>query len=250
MRVDVAPLPPAAPPSAQTCLVVDVLRATSVMAVLFGRGLAALYPAATVESGRELRARLAGASNVDDGAVLLCGEVDSFPPPGFDFGNSPGEFARLPALPARRAVVATTNGTPALHACARAPLTLAAAPLNAAAATALALRDGRDVLVVCAGTRGEPSDDDLLAAGLLADRLALAGAEPTAEAARAIARYRAASDDLAAALRATRHGRRLVAQGFGDDVAFCAQADRYDRAGVLGFEDGVAVLRPAPAEGE
>src|SRR5438105_11765612 len=173
MRVDVALLPPADPPLTQTCLVVDVLRATSVMAVLFGRGLEALYPVAGVDAARALRKRLVG----DGGAhVLLCGEVNSLPPPGFDFGNSPGEFARMPALPAPRAVIATTNGTPALLACARAPLVVAAAPLNAAAAIALALRAGHDVLVVCSGLRGSPADDDLLAAGLLAERLARAGA--------------------------------------------------------------------------
>jgi len=248
VRVDVALLPPAVSPTGEICLVVDVLRATSVMAVLFGRGLAALTPAATVEEGRALRARLAGGAAGDRGAaraVMLCGEVDSFPPPGYDFGNSPGEFARMAALPAPRAVVATTNGTPALLACARAPLTAAAAPLNAGAAAALARGAGHDVLVVCAGTRRAPSEDDRLAAGLLVDRLVSAGAEPTAEAARALAAYRAASGDLAAALLETAHGRRLVEQGFGDDIAFCASVDRYDRVGVLGFEDGVAVLRPA-----
>ncbi len=244
MRVDVALLPPADPPARQTCLVVDVLRATSVMAVLLGRGVEAIYPAASVDAARALRDRLA-----ETGPVLLCGEVDSLPPPGFDFGNSPSEFAGLPDLPARRAVIATTNGTPALHACAAAPLTVAAAPLNAAAAVALALAAGRDVLVVCSGTGGAPSEDDRLAAGLLADRLATAGAAPGDEAARAIADFRAVRDDLAAALGATRHGARLVAQGFGDDIAFCAQTDRCARAGVLAIEHGLAMLRPATPGG-
>lgn len=242
MRVDIALLPPRESPTAETCLVVDVLRATSVMAVLFGRGIAAVYPAATIEDGRALRARLSGEPG---GAVpMLCGEVDALPPVGYDFGNSPGEFARMDALPAHRAVVATTNGTPALLGCARAPLVIAAAPLNAGAATRLALAAGHDVLVVCAGTAGLRSDDDRLAAGLLVERLVAAGAEPTAQAASALADYRAVAAEFAGALRATGHGRRLIARGFDADIELCAQADRYDRAGTLRFDDGIAVLRP------
>ncbi|MDA0365841.1 MAG: 2-phosphosulfolactate phosphatase, partial [Chloroflexi bacterium] len=123
MRVDLTILPPPASPTRETCLVVDVLRATSVMAVLFGRGIEAVYPAATIEEGRVLRARLAA----DGSAPMLCGEVDALPPEGYDYGNSPGEFMRMAALPANRAVVATTNGTPALVRCASAPLVIAAA---------------------------------------------------------------------------------------------------------------------------
>ena len=44
MRVDVAITPPTAPPLEQTCLVVDVLRATSVLAVLLDRGVEQIFP--------------------------------------------------------------------------------------------------------------------------------------------------------------------------------------------------------------
>ncbi|MDA1001900.1 MAG: 2-phosphosulfolactate phosphatase [Chloroflexi bacterium] len=245
MRVDLTILPPPASPTRETCLVVDVLRATSVMAVLFGRGIEAVYPAATIEEGRVLRARLAA----DGSAPMLCGEVDALPPEGYDYGNSPGEFMRMAALPANRAVVATTNGTPALVRCASAPLVIAAAPLNAGAATRLALAAGHDVLVVCAGTAGLRSEDDRLAGGLLVARLVAAGAEPTPAAASALADFRAVATNFTAALRDSGHGRRLVALGFDSDIALCAQSDRYERAGTLRFEDGIAVLRPAEQEG-
>jgi 2-phosphosulfolactate phosphatase len=241
MRVEVAFSPPATPPVGRTCLVVDVLRATSVLAVLFGRGAHAVYPVATVEQGRALRERI----DTDGGPrPLLCGEVEAQPPPGYDLGNSPSEFARLEPAP-QRAIVATTNGTPALLACAAAPLVAAAAPLNAGAAVRLALEAGRDVLVVCAGHPRGLAEDDVLAAGLIASRLVEAGGEPDAPALEAIARYEGACADLAAALRATHHGETLVRLGFGEDVDFCARTDRYERVAVLGAEGGRAVLRPA-----
>ena len=107
MRVDVALLPPSKSPTRETCLVVDVLRATSCMAVLLGRGAAAVYPAPSIDAARTLRNELGQ-------DALLCGEVRALPPEGFDYGNSAMEFAGLDArvIAGRRVVVATTNGTP------------------------------------------------------------------------------------------------------------------------------------------
>ncbi|MGE3855691.1 MAG: 2-phosphosulfolactate phosphatase [Dehalococcoidia bacterium] len=247
MRVEVAVIPPASVPPSTTCLVVDVLRATSVMAVLFGRGLRAGWLAGSIEEGRAIRTALGERT----GGLMLCGEVNALPPAGFDYGNSPLEFERVAEdgrLPAE-AVLATTNGTPALLACAAAPLVLPAAPLNAGAAVRVALEAGRDVLIVCSGRVDEAGvrvegDDDTLAAGLLADRLVRAGAEPGHEARRALALYDAVRADLGGALRGTFHGSRISVIGFGEDVERCGTADVYDTVATLRSEDGRAVLRP------
>ena len=247
MRVDVALIPPASVSPGSTCLVVDVLRATSVMATLFGRGLRAAWLAGSIEDGRALRATL----GERPGGLMLCGEVNALPPEGFDYGNSPLEFERLALggrLPAE-AVLATTNGTPALLACRAAALVLPAAPLNAAAAVRVAVEAGRDVLVVCSGLvpaagGRAPGEDDTLAAGLLVDRLVRAGATPGKDARAALAAYEAVRDDLGAALKRTEHGARITGIGFGDDVERCATADVYDTVATLRIEDGRAVLRP------
>jgi 2-phosphosulfolactate phosphatase len=228
MRVDIALLPPREPPTQETCLVVDVLRATSSMAVLLGRGAAAVFPVGSADGALEYRDAL-----VPD--ALVSGEVRALPPEGFDYGNSAVEFANLDAsvIAGRRFVVATTNGTPALLACSQAPLVLAAAPLNATAVVDAAIDAGNDVLVVCAGLRSAAAEDDGLAAGLLASRLVARGLEPTEGAREMIARYAAVSADLAAAFRATEHGANLMRLGFDADVEFCATADLYAVAGVL-----------------
>ncbi len=243
MRVDVSFLPPERPPTEQTCLVVDVLRATSSIVVLLGRGIEGVHPVASVPEGRTRRDALQRELGAE---VALCGEQSALPPDGYDFGNSPSELAAVP-LRWREVVMATTNGTPALLACAKAPLALAAAPLNAAAVVRAAMEAGHDVLVVCAGEAGRHSDDDALAAGLLVDRLIAAGAEPGEEARRALALHEPVRDDLAAALRATRHGQRLVELGFAHDLDFCATVDRFDVAGALTREDAGFVLRPIRA---
>ncbi|MBM4410986.1 MAG: 2-phosphosulfolactate phosphatase [Chloroflexi bacterium] len=240
-HVDVALAPSFAEPAGRTCLVVDVLRATSAIAVLLGRGTRAVYPAATVEEGLALRERLR-AQGIE---AALCGERDALPPPGYDYGNSPGAFIALDRVP-EAAVVATTNGTPALLACASAPLTMTAAPLQAAAVVRAAIEAGRDILVVCSGLRREPAEDDTLAAGLFVERLVRLGASPGTEALFALERYEETRDDLAQALARTEHGQRLVGLGFEDDISLCGALDRYGVAGSLSMVGGRAVLRPMP----
>lgn len=239
MRVDVAIIPPAAPPTEQTCLVVDVLRATSVLAVLLDRGVQEIYPTNTIEDGLALRAELVAAGT----DVFLLGERDSLPPEGFDAGNSPTALETA-ELNATVAVQATSNGTPALLACVGAPLVMPAAVLNAGAVTRAAIEADRDVLIVCAGLRGGFGEDDVLAAGLLADRLVSAGATPGPEAEDALARYAVARDDLAEAFRRTEHGVITVERGFDDDIVLCATPDRYETIAALGERDGRPVLRP------
>ena len=237
MRVDLAWLPPAEAPRDRTCVVVDVLRATSSVAVLLGRGLRGVYPAADIEAARALRARLGE-------GVLLCGERNALPPEGFDAGNSPTEFAHADLGRWSEAVMATTNGTPALLACLAAPLVLAAAPLNAAATIEACLAAERDVLLVCAGRRGQRASDDALAAALLVRRLVERGAAPEANAREGLALLDAAGGALAGAFRMTEHGRALLELGFEADLDFCAEESRYDVAAALRIENGIAVLRP------
>lgn len=239
MNVDVAFVPPAAAPTDRTCIVIDVLRATSVIAVLIEQGMQRIYPTATIDEALELRAQLAS----DGTDVFLLGERGGLPPEGFDAGNSPTALEQLD-IAAEVAVQATTNGTPALLSCAGAPLVMAAAPLNAAAVTRLALEAGNDVLVVCAGLRGSFAEDDTLAAGLFVERLVLAGAHPSDAANEALQRYEAARDNLADALRETEHGRVTVELGFDADIELCGTADRFTSVAVLGTHDGRPALEP------
>jgi len=220
-------------------VVIDVLRATSSIATLLARGIEAIYPVATIEEARAVRGELGS-------GALLCGERNALPPPGFDFGNSPSEFAAADLGRWTSAVMATTNGTPALLACARAPLVLAGAPLNARSTIEACMAAGRDVLVVCAGRGGVRATDDSLAAGLFVRRLVALGANADPQAREALALLEAVPGSLASAFRLTEHGRALVALGFEHDFEFCAREDVYAQLAVLHLEDGRATLRGTP----
>src|SRR5260221_3207450 len=114
LTLDVALVPMfVAPDPAQrartTYVVVDVIRATTTLAVMLGQGCRCVLVAPGIAEARAV-------AQPDPGRYLLGGESGGVAPPGFDFGNSPREFAAA-ELAGREIVFATTNGTRPLRAC-------------------------------------------------------------------------------------------------------------------------------------
>ncbi len=218
--------------------VVDVLRATSTVATALAHGAEGVVPVPDVEEARALARRL----ELDGHRrPLLGGERQAVRPAGFDLGNSPLEYG--PEIVAGRLVVlTTTNGTRAFSLCAQAmglptgwlapaagtdgEIAAAALVNGPAVAQWLAEAPDRRVTVVCAGTEGRVSLEDVACAGLLAQRVAAAWGNDvtlTDGAQAAIQLYQAHADELAALLRSTRHGARLLQLGFAEDLAYCAR---------------------------
>lgn len=115
-------------------VVVDVVRATTTLSVVFEHGARRVYATRDIASARQFRAEHAPTAK-------LAGERGGLPPEGFDFGNSPAEMTaeRCAGL---ELVFATTNGTRALAACAR---------VDGARIYAGAFRNGQAVAAVCLG---------------------------------------------------------------------------------------------------
>lgn len=111
-------------------IVIDVIRATTTLAVVFDRRAARVLVAETVEQAREAAQKHPGS--------LLCGERNVQPLPGFDYGNSPVQFSQLD-LTGRELILTTTNGTRAFYACPEGSTCLAGSFYNAEAVTARAL---------------------------------------------------------------------------------------------------------------
>src|ERR1700682_6203696 len=65
-------------------IVIDVIRATTTLAVMFDRGAARVLVAGTIAQAQEAAQKKPGR--------LLCGERNVKPVPGFDYGNSPFQF--------------------------------------------------------------------------------------------------------------------------------------------------------------
>lgn len=208
-------------------VVVDVLRATSVMVEALANGAGAIYPTVGSEEAIKL------ISSLGREETLLCGERRGEKVEGYDLGNSPREFTRE-RVAGRRLVMNTTNGTRALAAVAGADRVVVGSFLNASAA-AKAVAGTEELVVVCAGREDRFSLEDAVCAGLIVSRLGTGWTEhpDTSDAARvalALAEDVAVDADF---LASTAAGRSLTELGFQEDLEMCARVDRHGIAPVM-----------------
>jgi 2-phosphosulfolactate phosphatase len=192
-------------------VVIDVLRATSVICQALDAGYERVICTGEVDEARALAAAR------DD--AVLGGERFNVKPDGFDFGNSPREYTQAPTR--QTLVLTTTNGTRLLLAASRRCETvLVASLLNLDALVAAVRASGvEDVAVLCAGVEGTFAIDDAYVAGAIADAL---GGEPddAAVAAAKLASAFASDEDGIGGGDSAANIRRV---GLDDDIPFCAR---------------------------
>ncbi len=231
MRVRVAFLPDlieATHWETTTAVVVDVLRATTVIATALAAGASRVITCREVGEAQRIADQLR--RDKPDEAVLLVGERGGLPIPGFDLGNSPADFTPQ-KVRGKTLVQTTTNGTLAIERCATAAKLVTASFVNLNAVAARIVGES-EVQIVCAGTDGRITGEDVLLAGALIARAreqSLRGGHPAvrcvgdsallASRAWAAVQSRAATDEgLADLLMDTQGGRNLERIGLQRDV--------------------------------
>ncbi len=212
-------------PSTDIAVVIDVLRATSVMPVALANGAERIVTCEEVDESEMV------ADMIRKKKPLLCGERGCRPIPGFDLGNSPGEYSRE-TVEGRALVLTTTNGTHAIAAAAPADRVITASFLNLQAAVDC-IAGASEVHLVCAGTRGAVTAEDTLLAGAIIQTVQASasiecvGDEPLL--ARQLWRASFGSkididpEELATQLANSQGGRNLIAAGYQNDLKLCAQ---------------------------
>jgi 2-phosphosulfolactate phosphatase len=202
-------------------VVVDVLRATTTMVYALAAGCACVRPCLEVEEARHV------AGELPAGRVLLGGERDGRPLPGFDLGNSPREYT--PCLCRGMTVVlTTTNGTRALLHAAAAERVLLGAFVNYSAVCEQLRQETRPVHVVCAGSGGEVTLEDTLLAGAFVEYLSEACPGRLNDGARlAWDCYETHGKVLEGALEVSAGGVRLRELGYDEDIKAAARVDQF-----------------------
>jgi len=221
-------------------VVIDQLRATTVVARALGAGAVRVVPAASPDEAIRLR-------NEVHPDALLCGERGGVKIDGFDLGNSPLEYTPE-AVGGRTVILASTNGTVLLTRSAGARRVLTASLNNARAVAREIRRDGGVWAILPAGELGRACLEDLLCAGRVASLVMDSGPGVSVTDGVAIARslYETAGSDTAGALLRCSHGRYLADIGFAADLPVCAEQDVLDVVPEL--VDGALVV-PGPAAG-
>ena len=252
LRVHLLPETLADKPPAKIAVVIDVLRASTTITEALAAGAVGVIPCQTVED-----AHVVAASWRTSGPVVLGGEREGLAIEGFDLGNSPAEYT-TEAVGGKTAVFTTTNGTKALDACRGVgQVYLAAAVNRQAVCDLLRATDAESIDLVCAGTDGRITREDVLIAGAIIDQLQVEplsiGGKPydlddTARLALsawrelvqvANERNLSLSEHLAAEFRDSAGGRNLIAIGHESDLALAAKLDSTPLVPALDSSSGI-----------
>jgi len=216
----------------KAAVVIDVLRATSVMVTALGNGAGSVIPVSSPDEALLIKAP----------GRLLCGEREAVRIAGFDCGNSPLEFTTERVM-GKTLVMTTTNGTEAILRSVNARVVMIGSFLNLDRIILELVRLELPVELVCSGTKGEFSLDDFLLAGALVSGLAQKiriGATDLALLARST--WEQAESDLCQALESCSHYRYLRELGYEQDLEYCFLQNLHPVLPILQTDSGKIVL--------
>lgn len=203
-----------------TAVVIDVLRATSVITNALYNGARSIIAVETIEEARQ--------TTYDAATALRGGERNAVRIDGFDLGNSPLEYKRE-IVTDKDIILTTTNGTLAINHAKQAEKTLVACFRNLQAVADFLDNDNKDLVIVCAGTDGHFSLEDGLCAGMLIHLLKSKRKMECDDLGLLLERdYLTHADNLFGSLVECRHFKHLFELGFYDDLRFCLQTNKTD----------------------
>jgi 2-phosphosulfolactate phosphatase len=198
-------------------VVVDILRATSCMVTGFAHGIDSIIPVAKLEDCKKLQ--LTG--------LKAAAERDGMKVEGFDLDNSPFSYMAKELI-GKEIAMTTTNGTQAIDKSKKASKIVIGAFLNIDSVARYLSEQEHDVIIVCAGWKGNFNLEDTLFAGALGSKIK-ANFEISQDATIAsIEMYESNKQDLLSFVNKSQHVRRLAGLGISKDIEFCLSFDKYD----------------------
>lgn len=216
----------------KTTVIIDVLRATSVISNALYNGAKEIIPVGSIDFAMKI------SGNSHGGHTLLCGERNTKMIEGFDLGNSPLEFTR-DKVESKSIIFFTTNGSKAVVK-AKFSENLVTCSFNNLQSVAKYLVDlGEDVEILCAGSNGMFCIEDTACAGRLITEIKNLkdDIEITDAAKASVVLSTEFGADTLDMLQTCEHGRRLTDNGFEKDLEFCSEMNNIDIVPV--FTDGL-----------
>jgi 2-phosphosulfolactate phosphatase len=209
-------------------VVIDVLRASTTIAQALFAGANAVIPCGEVAEAKVI------AANLPAGSYLLGGERKGVKIAGFNLGNSPSEYTP-DVVQGKTIVFTTTNGTKALNRCQLAERVVIGCFANLDAVAHAIGNSGLPVHLVCAGTDGELSAEDVLCAGaMVSDLLMFKGRSIISQHDANRLAYELYNSrehneaQLLEAMRESEGGRNLIALGYDADIEWAARRNRFN----------------------
>ncbi|MFZ5948818.1 MAG: 2-phosphosulfolactate phosphatase [Stygiobacter sp.] len=204
--------------TSRTTVIIDVLRASTVIVTAIANGAKEVIPVNTVDFAMKI------SGNAFGGQTLLCGERNTKKIEGFVLGNSPLEYTS-DTIAGKSIILFTTNGSKAFVKAKFSENLFAACFKNLPAVAKHLIELNKDVEIVCGGTNGSFNYEDSVCAGKLVQEIKNLNPEielnDSSKASLIIAK--SSGKSLLKMLKETEHGKLLIENGFADDLKDCAQ---------------------------
>jgi 2-phosphosulfolactate phosphatase len=198
-------------------VVIDILRATSCMVTGLAHGISEILPVASLEESATYG--LMG--------YITAAERNGMKMEGFDLDNSPFSYMD-PVLYGKKICVTTTNGTKAIILSASAKKVVIGSFLNLKAVCDYLYIRGCDVVLLCAGWKGQVNAEDTLFAGAIISYLRDSFQIGNDSALISRDLYEMQKDRMLEYLKDTSHYQRLSRLNIHKDIEFCLQSSIYD----------------------
>lgn len=201
-------------------VVIDMLRATSVIVTALANNAKEVFPMLTVEEAFNKKEEILR----DEKEVLLGGERKALKIEGFDFSNSPLEYTSE-KVKGKTIILSTTNGTRAINLSLKAKEILIGAIINAKAVTDELKKLNKDVVFINAGTNGEFSMDDFICSGYMISLLCEKGNHDLSDIAKTAKYIYENNTNLIDYMKEARHFNILKSLNLTKDLEYCCKKD-------------------------
>jgi len=204
----------------KTTVVIDVLRATSVIIQALNNGAKEVIPVGSIDFAMKISV------NAHGGQTLLCGERNTIMIDGFDLGNSPQDFVKEKVF-GKSIVLFTTNGSKAIVKAKYSENLFISSFNNLSAMAEHLVSLDKDVEIIAAGSNGIFCMEDAICAGALIHTMkSLNENIEISDASKAsLVLNDQFGTDVIAMLTESEHGKRLIENNFEEDLSFCAKID-------------------------
>lgn len=195
-----------------TVVVVDLLRATTVISTAFMEGVKEIIPVQTLEEALSYKGKE---------GYIVAAERNAKPIEGFDYGNSPFHYINSD-VDGKTLVLTTTNGTKAINN-AKSYKVITASYINLDAVASHLIKEHKDVIILCSGWKGVFNLEDPIFAGSLSSILLDSGKYSSVcdSLFASTQLLRNAGDNLFDYLSESSHRRRLKSLNMEEDTRYC-----------------------------
>ena len=194
-------------------VIVDILRATSIITTMFHNGLSKLIPVKSLEEALEYKQK----------GFLVAAERKGKKIDFADFDNSPYSFSRE-KIENKTLVYSTTNGTNTIHKAKKAEQVILATFLNLTAVSNYLKTQNKDILILCSGWQGDYCTEDSIFAGALYEKLKEYNFVAINDSLlSSYELWKLAKNDLLNFIKDIHQYKRLVQLGLKDIIEYCFQ---------------------------